>query len=123
MSTTVEGRSTWSHFRETCEYHSRGEEYGVISERPMGTTTDWRGMVLTGGGLCQLLTDNLLRVITILYNFFTILHCASQEQCHVCLGSHLTKPCLPCVATNKTAAIDVNGRSNIVEEIPFLKIC
>ena len=35
----------------------------------MGTTTDWRGMVLTGGGLCQLLTDNLLRVITILFNF------------------------------------------------------
>ena len=32
--------------RETCEYHSEGEEYGAISERPMGTTADWRGMVL-----------------------------------------------------------------------------
>ena len=27
--------------RETCEYHSRGEEvYGVILERPVGTTAD-----------------------------------------------------------------------------------
>ena len=26
--------------RETYEYHSRGEEYGVISERPVGTTAD-----------------------------------------------------------------------------------
>ena len=31
---------------ESCEYHSRGEEYGVISDRPVGTTADWRGMVL-----------------------------------------------------------------------------
>ena len=35
--------------RETCEYHSRGEEYGVISERPVGTTADWRGMLLVRG--------------------------------------------------------------------------
>ena len=28
--------------RETCEYHSGGEEYGVILERPVGTTADWR---------------------------------------------------------------------------------
>ena len=28
--------------RETCEYHSRGEEcmHGVILERPVGTTAD-----------------------------------------------------------------------------------
>ena len=31
---------------ETCKYHSRGEEYGVISERPVGTTADWSGMLL-----------------------------------------------------------------------------
>ena len=48
---------------ENCVYHSRGEEYGVISERPVCNTADWRGMVLVRGGLCQLLTDNLLRVI------------------------------------------------------------
>ena len=35
------------------------------------------------------------------------MHYACQKQCHVCLGSHLTKPCLPCVGTNKTAAIHV----------------
>ena len=34
---------------EICKYHSRGEEYGVISERPVGTTADWRGMVLVRG--------------------------------------------------------------------------
>ena len=34
---------------ETREYHSRGEEYGVILERPVGTTADWRGMVLAQG--------------------------------------------------------------------------
>ena len=37
------------HFRETCGYHSRGEEHGVISKRPVGNTTDWRGMVLAQG--------------------------------------------------------------------------
>ena len=31
---------------ETCEYHSRGEEYGAISERPVGTTVEERSMVL-----------------------------------------------------------------------------
>ena len=35
------------------------------------------------------------------------MHYACQKQCHVCLGSHLTKPCLACVVTNKTAAIHV----------------
>ena len=37
--------------RGTCDYHSRGEEYncGVISERPVGTTTDWRGTVFVWG--------------------------------------------------------------------------
>jgi len=34
---------------EICKYHSRGEEYGVISERTVGTTADWRGMVLVQG--------------------------------------------------------------------------
>ena len=34
---------------ETCEYHSSGEEYGVISERLVGTTAEWRGMVLGWG--------------------------------------------------------------------------
>ena len=29
------------------------------------------------------------------------------KQCHVCLGSHLTKPCLSCLVTSKTAAIHV----------------
>ena len=45
---------------ETCEYHSREEEYGVISERPKGTTVEERSMVLfrrgvtpqTGGVWC-----------------------------------------------------------------------
>ena len=36
-----------------------------------------------------------------------------QEQCHVCLGSHLTKPCLPCVVTSKTAAIHVGWQHNM----------
>ena len=34
---------------ETCEYHSSGEEYGVISESLVGTTADWSGMVLERG--------------------------------------------------------------------------
>ena len=34
---------------ETCEYHSSGEEYGEISERLVGTTAEWRGMVLGWG--------------------------------------------------------------------------
>ena len=37
----------------------------------------------------------------VILQFCTKLHCASQEQCHVCLGSHLTKLCLPCVVTSK----------------------
>ena len=35
------------------------------------------------------------------------MHYACQKQCHVCLGSHLNKPCLSCVAMSKTAAIHV----------------
>ena len=35
------------------------------------------------------------------------MHYACQKQCHVCLGSHLTKPCLSCVVMSKTAAIHV----------------
>ena len=34
------------------------------------------------------------------------MHYACQKQ-HVCLGSHLTKPCLSCVVTSKTAATHV----------------
>ena len=34
------------------------------------------------------------------------MHYACQKR-HVCLGSHLTKPCLSCVVTSKTAAIHV----------------
>jgi len=30
-------------------YCSRGEEYGVILERPVDTTADWRGRMLTQG--------------------------------------------------------------------------
>jgi len=45
----------------------------------------------------ELLTDNFLRVIC------TKLHCASQERCLVCLGYHLTKPCLLRVVMSKTA--------------------
>ena len=85
--------------RETCEYHSRGEEYGVILERPVGTTADWRGIVLV-----PVSTANRSFIKS---NNITILHCASQEHCHVCLGSDLTKPCLPCVVTSETAAIHV----------------
>ena len=36
---------------ETCEYHSRGKKYGVTLERSVGTTADWRGMVLVHGRL------------------------------------------------------------------------
>ena len=36
-----------------------------------------------------------------------------QEQCHACLGSNLTKPCLPCVVTSKTAAIHVGWQHNM----------
>ena len=35
------------------------------------------------------------------------MHYACQKQCHVCLGSYLTKPCLSCVVMSKTAAIHV----------------
>ena len=34
------------------------------------------------------------------------MHYACQKH-YVCLGSHLTKPCLSCVVTSKTAAIHV----------------
>ena len=63
-----------------------------------------RSMVLVpvGGDLCQLLTDNLLTVNDI--QICTKVHYACHKQCHVCLGSHLTKPCLSCVVTSKTAA-------------------
>ena len=35
------------------------------------------------------------------------------KNTHVCLGSHLTKPCLPCVVTSKTAAIHVKCQHNM----------
>ena len=43
----------------------------------------------------------------LIYCHCTKVHYACQKQCHVCLGSHLTKPCLSCVVTSKTAAIHV----------------
>ena len=47
MSTTVEGRSIWCYFGETCGYHSRIE-----------------GCVCPGEAcLCQLLTDNFIASI------------------------------------------------------------
>ena len=49
--------------RETCEYHSRGEEYGVILERLVGTTVEWRGMMLAQGRLVSTATDSLLRAM------------------------------------------------------------
>ena len=64
MDTTAKEGYAWCQFGETfgyrgmvlvgetCEYHSGGEEYGVISERPVGTTADWRGMVLAWGSPC-----------------------------------------------------------------------
>ena len=52
VSTTVEGRSIWCYFGETCGYHSRLEGYGVCPGEAC---------------LCQLQTDNLLRVM--IYNF------------------------------------------------------
>ena len=74
----------------------------------MGTTADWRGMVFVRGGTCQLLTDTFIESNTIIVlQFCTKVYCACQEQCHVSLGSHLTKPCLLCVVTRKTAAIHV----------------
>ena len=50
MSTTVEGKSIWCYFGETCGHHSRLDRCSVCP----GETC-----------LCQLLTDNLLLV----YNF------------------------------------------------------
>ena len=44
--------------------------------------------------LCQMLTDNLLRVRIITGQVCTKVHYACQKQCHVYLDSHLTKPCL-----------------------------
>ena len=43
----------------------------------------------------------------------TTLYKTALHQCHVCLGSHLTKFCLPCVLTSKTTAIYVRWRHNM----------
>ena len=49
---------------ETREYHSRGEEYMVLFRRDLWVPQQTGGVwCLSMGGLCQLLTDNLLRVI------------------------------------------------------------
>ena len=88
MSTTVEGRSIWCYFGDLW-VPQQIEGYSVC----LGETC-----------LCQLLTDNLL---TVMIQFCIKVHYACQKQCHVCLGSHLTKPCLSCVVTSKTAAIHV----------------
>ena len=47
VSTTVEGRSIWCYFGETCGYHSRLAGYSICPGEAC---------------LCQLLTDNLLTV-------------------------------------------------------------
>ena len=65
----------WCYFGETCGYHSKLDGYGVCPGEAC---------------LCQLLTDNLLRVII----YWKKVHYACQKQCHVCLDSHLTKPYL-----------------------------
>ena len=48
MSTTVEGRSIWCYFGETCGYHSRLEGCSVCPGEAC---------------LCQLLTDNFIASI------------------------------------------------------------
>ena len=55
--------------RETCEYHSRGEEYMVLFWRDLWVPQQTRWIWCLSGEacLCQLLTDNLLRVM--IYNF------------------------------------------------------
>ena len=82
------------YFRETCGYHSRLEGYGVRS-----------------GEACV----NCQQIIyTVILQFCTKLHCASQEQSHVCLGSHLTKPSLHCMCGyGQTAAIHVTWQHNM----------
>ena len=110
LGTTKEARYAVS--RETCGYCSRGEEHMVLLQRdpwaPQQTAGIW---CLSRGGLCQPLTDNLLRVNNM--QFCTKVHCAGQEHCHVCLGSHLTKPCLSFVVTSKTAAIHVRWQQGM----------
>ena len=53
--------------RETCEYHSRGEEYMVLFWRDPWVPQQTRRIWCIRGGLCQLLTDNLFFVM--IYNF------------------------------------------------------
>ena len=91
MSTTVEGRSKWFYFGETCGYHSRLEGYSVCP----------------GEACLPVSTANRYFIDSNNIQFCTKVHYACQKQCHVCLGSHLTKPCLSCVAMSKTAAIHV----------------
>ena len=53
--------------RETCEYHSRGEEYLVLFWRDLQcgyhSKLDRYGVCPGEACLCQLLTDHLLRVM------------------------------------------------------------
>ena len=94
VTTTVEGRSI----------------IVVLFQRDLWVPQQTGGVwCLSGGDLCQLLTDNLLKVI----QFCTEVHCACQQQCRVCLGSHLTKPCLSCLVPSKTAAIHVRWQHNM----------
>ena len=58
-----------------------------------------------GGGISGPLPP--LYETLVMIQFCTKVHYACQKQFHVCLGSHLTKPCLSCVVTSKTAAIHV----------------
>ena len=57
-----------------------------IPQHTRGVGEHTRGVY--GGGQCQLLTDNI-----VMLQFCTKLQCASQEHCHVCLGSYLTAMC------------------------------
>ena len=76
MSTTVEGRSIWCYFGETCGYHSKLDGYGVC----------------LGEASC---VNCYIGSNDILGNFVQkCINYACQKQCHVCLDSHLTKPCL-----------------------------
>ena len=97
MSTTVEGTRVWCYFGETCGYHSRLEGSGVVRGRPVSTANR------------QFIESNTIVIL----QFRTKVHCACQEQCYVCLGSHLTNPCLPCVVTSKTAAIHVRWQDSM----------
>ena len=87
MSTTVEGRSIWCYFGETCGYHSRLEGCSVCPGKDC---------------LCQLLTDNFIASIQ-----FCTCKSAIMLAKNVLSVLALSPSCLSCVVTSKTAAIHV----------------